>query len=131
MCCTNVHLHIYHNPIYQHFAYFIVDLSKAVPCPICRKKFNDTNKMDDHQRVQHPKCPKCNKRFSRTGTLRCHLENKMCQKPGDFSCPECSNTYTLKYNMVYHLRKKHPEVAPKKKPHRLSEILGKQLHYLF
>lgn len=115
---------------------------KPFPCPVCGRAFSLKANMERHVLIHEAQrrfgCERCGKRFSQPQTLKMHLVSHADVKPYSCSvcgkglarahnlrahmaihqtskphrCPDCSSTFTLRGNLVRHLKEKHgPAVA--------------------
>lgn len=110
---------------------------KPFPCPVCGRAFSLKANMERHVLIHEAQrrfgCDRCGKRFSQPQTLKMHLVSHAEVKPYACSvcgkglarahnlrahmaihqtikphrCPDCSSTFTLRGNLVRHLKEKH------------------------
>lgn len=110
---------------------------KPFPCPVCGRAFSLKANMERHVLIHEAQrrfgCERCGKRFSQPQTLKMHLVSHADVKPYSCSvcgkglarahnlrahmaihqtskphrCPDCSSTFTLRGNLVRHLKEKH------------------------
>lgn len=116
---------------------------KPFPCPVCGRAFSLKANMERHVLIHEAQrrfgCERCGKRFSQPQTLKMHLVSHADVKPYSCSicgkglarahnlrahmaihqtskphrCPDCSSTFTLRGNLVRHLKEKHgPAIIP-------------------
>ncbi|KAG0410009.1 hypothetical protein HPB47_012874 [Ixodes persulcatus] len=115
---------------------------KPFPCPVCGRAFSLKANMERHVLIHEAQrrfgCDRCGKRFSQPQTLKMHLVSHAEVKPYSCSvcgkglarahnlrahmaihqtskphrCPDCTSTFTLRGNLVRHLKEKHASTLP-------------------
>lgn len=115
---------------------------KPFPCPVCGRAFSLKANMERHVLIHEAQrrfgCERCGKRFSQPQTLKMHLVSHAEVKPYSCSecgkglarahnlrahmaihlankphrCPDCTSTFTLRGNLVRHLKEKHATSLP-------------------
>ncbi|XP_064475059.1 zinc finger protein 436-like [Ornithodoros turicata] len=116
---------------------------KPFSCPVCGRAFSLKANMERHLLIHETErrfaCERCGKRFSQPQTLKMHLVSHADIKPYTCSvcgkglarahnlrahmaihqhskphrCPDCTSTFTLRGNLVRHLKEKHGVIVPR------------------
>lgn len=116
---------------------------KPFACPICGRAFSLKANMERHLLIHEAErrfaCERCGKRFSQPQTLKMHLVSHADVKPFSCTvcgkglarahnlrahmaihqsskphhCPDCTSTFTLRGNLVRHLKEKHGVTVPR------------------
>ena len=110
-------------------------------CSVCEAYYTNKRELEKHILKEHPKhaadlmpkvtCTICQKTFPQKEHLDLHKEKGYCEKQEiQHQCPECRKVYKMRYQMLRHVREKHPEKATPIKPHRLADVEGKCFYHM-
>lgn len=86
-------------------------------CPDCDKSYTLATNLQRHRKLQCCQqpglkrpyvCPDCNKSYSLPTNLQRHRKFQCRQQP-KFKCPFCPQRTWLKFNILPHVRNKHPD----------------------
>ena len=93
-----------------------VHLAKPFGCPKCYKEFGirrDLRRhMKCHGKAEHS-CDVCGRRYKEASKLKAHKETHASDyvKP-QFSCEQCSKSFSTKYVLAYHIKSEHLGMKP-------------------
>ena len=107
-------------------------LEKDIICNICERKFTRKQNLLKHQKKQHNtvenekvKCHKCGKQYANESILKTH-NYTVHEENKDFICNMCEKKFTLKHNLLEHLKKEHNTVE--KNCQKKSKLRRKRKH---
>merc|ERR1712045_561272 len=107
-------------------------LEKDIICNICERKFTRKQNLLKHQKKQHNtvenekvKCHKCGKQYANESSLKSH-NYTVHKEDKDFICNMCEKKFTVKHNLLEHLKKEHNTVE--KNCQKKSKLRRKRKH---
>ena len=107
-------------------------LEKDIICNICERKFTRKQNLLKHQKKQHNtvenekvKCNKCGKQYANESILKTH-NYTVHEENKDFICNMCEKKFTVKHNLLEHLKKEHNTVE--KNCQKKSKLRRKRKH---
>ena len=106
--------------------------SEDIICNICERKFTRKHNLLQHQKKQHNtvenekvKCNKCGKQYANESILKTH-NYTVHEENKDFICNMCEKKFTVKHNLLEHLKKEHNTVE--KNCQKKSKLRRKRKH---